>query len=264
MSIRTHISITVIAALMVMAFGPNAAAQSSGAPSLTFYEARKCAYLAIQAKDNARYGRWDTLALQAGSKLTQAQRQDEDRRASDMVSWYEDDEVREHYAACQSKLGTVNGSAASAPASPFTNPFAPPPFTEAEKKELVRTSDAARFRQLNDKDLSWTAYCVVASEGLAQLALGRPAALGLDPGKAADAQTIKRIEGQRNDLSGLYKLRFARDQEPLAKEHYQRQAENFKKGLEPHRSTDAGMGGYTIAQSAACDGAFVQSLGLAR
>lgn len=264
MRIRTPDGITLIAALMVIALGPQAAAQSSGAPSLSFYEARKCAYLAIQAKDNARYGRWDTLAIEAGAKLTPAQRQDEDRRASDMVSWYEDDEVREHYAECQSKLGSVDGTAASAPASPFANPFAPSPITEAEKKEMLRTNDAARFRELNDKDLSWGAYCVVASEGLAQLALGRPAALGLDPGKAADAETIKRIERHRQDLSGLYKLRFARDQEPLAKEHYQRQAENFKKGLEPHRSTDAGMGGYAKEQSAACDGAFVQSLELAQ
>lgn len=127
---------------------------------------------------------------------------------------------------------------------------------------MLRTNDASRFRQLNERDLSWTAYCLVASEGLAQLASARPAALSLDPGKAADARTIKRIEGQRQDLSALYKLRFSRDQEPVARDHYQRQAANFKKGLEPHKATDAGMGGYAKTQSAACDRAFFTSLGL--
>ncbi len=252
----------VLCTLLLLAAGA-AAAQSSGvqASSMTFYETRKCAYLAIQAKDNAAYGRWETLSINAGSKLAPGQRRDEDMRASDMVSWYEDDEVREHYADCQAKLAAASGARSSAPASPFANPFAPPPFTEAEKKEMFRTNDAARFRQLNDKDLSWTAYCVVASEALAQLALKRPAALGLDPGRAADARTIKRIEGLRQDLGGLYKLRFKSDQEPLARDHYQRQAANYKKGLEPHGRTDAGMGGYAKAQSAACDRAFVTSLG---
>ena len=146
----------------------------------------------------------------------------------------------------------------------YHNPYAPPRLTDGERKEMNRTGDVNRLRELLDKDHTWFAYCVVASDALYRLSEQNPSTLGFDPAKVADKQVIESIAEWRKQVFSLFQSSFKKDQELLAREYVQKQLANYNKGMDQHRSSAGEIGLYVKAQSSECDAAFGVRQGLAR
>lgn len=250
----------------------------------SYYDARYCEWVGRAFKDEAMEKRWASMADAIGKApgLPPGELEDVDYEieTSGPASWVvidpalgtskAQDKYRDHYNQCRARLRSMEAQPRAAspqlvgPSNAYLNPYAPPRFTEAERKEMVRTGDANTFRELLNKDHTWAAYCLVSIDALHRLSAQNPSALGIDPVNTADKQLLESIAERRTRAFSIFQLTFKKDQELLAREFVQKQLANYNKGMDQHRSNTAEIGLYVKAQSTECDGAFGGWRGLPR
>ena len=265
--------------------GPVALPAGMGFNVDSYHDARYCAGVGRAFKDEVMEKRWTVIADAIGKApgLAPGELDDVDYEieTSGPAYWIIGDpawlgtsqteqKYRDHYNQCRARLRSMGTQPPTAPAqlagpsNAYLNPYAPPRFTAAERKVMIRTGDANTFKALLNKDHTWSAYCLVSIDALYRLSEQNPSALGLDPVNTADKQLLESIAERRARAFSVFQLTFKKDQESLAREYVQKQLVNYNKGMDQHRSSTAEIGLYVKAQSTECDAAFGGWQGLTR
>ena len=139
---------------------------------------------------------------------------------------------------------------------PYRNPYAPVKYTTIDLVgDLAGSRDLAEHEKFKNKARAWDAYCLVASESLYAFVTQNSAAFGLDPKQPEDAQTLKLVDSNRRQFRNKLLEDFNADQQ-AAQQYAAIQQENYRKGFDQHKSSDADVVNFAKVQASDCDSNF--------